>query len=113
MDQQWLPMPDHAAAELPVIVAGDPDRLAADRWASLADVILTTAVAGAAADLSARLFRLNPDLTLAVLLLDDRTVHIGSRDGEVLVVRADGPEPIGLPWLLDFVILLYAERMRR
>jgi hypothetical protein len=97
----------------PLIVTGEPGLLPSNRWAALADVIVTVAEGRSASGLGTDLFRRYPGLTFVLVVDGDRDLTIRSRDGGELILRADGPISIRSPWLRDLVILLYTERVRR
>lgn len=102
-----------SAHELPLVVADELRHLPANRWAPLADVIVTTGHGCSVAELATRLFTLYPGLALAVVVEHGRIVHLRSREGNTLAVSTRDPMTIRSPLLRDFAGILYAERVRR
>jgi len=97
------------AGERPLILVAEIERLATLSRAALADIIVTTVDGRGPAGLFARY----PGLTLALIVGEPSTVHLGARDGRCLLMRADGPVSIRSPWLRALALDLYAERVTR
>ena len=97
----------------PLIVVGRPGHLAALPRTALADVIVTATDERPAAELDRFLFAEYPGLAVLLIVADHRTVHLGSRDGQVLTVRSGTPASIRSAWLSALALDLYAERIRR
>jgi len=99
--------------ERPLIVVGEVEHLVSLSRTALADVIVTATGRRPATELYGCLFGSYPGLTLTLIVGDCSTVHLGSRDGRVLLVRVEGPVSIRSPWLRALALDLYAERVRR
>jgi hypothetical protein len=99
--------------ERPVIVVGEVEHLATLSRTALADVIVTAAGTRQATELYGCLFVSYPGLTFTLIVGECSTVHLGSRDGRVLLMSAEGPVSIRSPWLRVLAVDLYAERARR
>jgi hypothetical protein len=95
----------------PLIVVGEVEHLATLPGTALADVIITTTSRCSAIELHGCLFVSYPGLTFALIVADNSTVYLGSRDGRVLVVRTEEPVSIRSPWLGALALALHAERV--
>ena len=96
----------------PVILVEVLRRLVTLSRTALADVIVTTADRHCPAGLCDCLLTAYPGLTFALVIGDDgETVHLGSRDGHMLLLRP-GPVSLRSPWLRALALDLYAERVR-
>jgi hypothetical protein len=101
------------ARDRPLILVAEIEGLATRSRTALADIIVTTVDERGPAELHAGLFARYPGLTLALIVGEPTTVHLGGRDGRFLLMRTDGPVSIRSPWLRALALDLYAERVRR
>ena len=97
----------------PLILVGELAQLATLPGAALADVIVTTSGRRRPAQLCDSLFAAYPGLTFILIVGNDATVHLGSRDGRMLLVRTERPVSFRSPWLRALALAVHAERVRR
>ncbi|MFI7541746.1 hypothetical protein [Actinoplanes sp. NPDC049599] len=102
------------AGDQPLIIVGELEHLATLSRSALADVLVTTADRHRPDKLYDRLFTDYPGLALAVAVGDGGAVHLGSRDGRMLLLVCTGrPVSLHSAWLRALAFALYAELVRR